>query len=293
MRFHKQFYKGKYSWWRWLIVLALFITPFLSKEILKRFLYPILITTKDSSFKLGLLFFRGAILLFLFLIIFKILHKRNILTLLTRREKFDSLRFLLGFSIWAVLILVVFSIGVILHPDFYTWNFKPQKFFKLAFVVILIAPFLAIFKTLLYQSYVYQFISYICKGRKWFLIIFIILLACLDFFRDGFMTRHVGNIILINFITLNAMLALITYLDEGVEIVMGMRIANIIISFLYITSSIHPIQHDALFLKTSGPNVFLLVYVNSFILYPLFVIILAKIFKWKNWKEKLFNKNIN
>jgi hypothetical protein len=83
---------------------------------------------------------------------------------------------------------------------------------------------------------------------------------------------------------------IVTLLDDGAEIAIGMHAINNIIAALFITANWTVFQTDALYIDTSEPTINFEMFLPVFILYPLAIFIFSKKYKWKNWNEKLFGQ---
>jgi uncharacterized protein len=82
-------------------------------------------------------------------------------------------------------------------------------------------------------------------------------------------------------------------MDESLELALGFHLGNNLMAALLITSDFAALQTDALF-KYKGeqdPNAMLgEMIVSIAITYPIVLLILAKKYKWKEWRAKLTGK---
>ena len=83
---------------------------------------------------------------------------------------------------------------------------------------------------------------------------------------------------------------IVTLMDEGTEIALGLHAANNIVAALFITSSWAAFQTDALYIDTSEPELDLTIYIPVFVVYPILIFILSRKYGWTNWSGKLFGK---
>jgi hypothetical protein len=81
-------------------------------------------------------------------------------------------------------------------------------------------------------------------------------------------------------------------MDEGLELALGFHFGNNLIAAILITSSWSALQTDAVFIDTSEKvsNSGLEILFPVLVIYPIFLLILARKYGWTNWKEKLFGK---
>lgn len=293
MNYIDQIHKGKNDLWRWLLLLGVFFIPFFSKKISLVVINPLIkLVDKDANLQLGVLLFRSVLLLIIFYILFKLLHRRRFITLITGRKKISWYRYFFAFSIWAGLILISFSTSVFYSPEKYIWNFKLYPFLELLFVLLLLVPLYILFNVVLLHGYLYQFFAKVFKGNVLFLIVLIVLISSYNFLQDNFINKNVGYQIIVMYVAINVVTTLSTYLDDGIETILGMRTANTLMGMLYITSSVHPVKQSALFFKLEGPNILLLVYYTALIACPIYLAILSKTYDW-DWSVIFNNKMKN
>lgn len=291
MSFLKQSFKGLNHWSRYAIILGVFLTPFLSGFIKNSIIKPLLpFFNDDASTQFAIKQFKYVLLTALFLILFKIIHKRDYKTLLTARKEFDFLRFWFSFSIWGVLLMLALTTKVILNPDVYEWNFKLVPFFKLFLLLILLLPFRAFFTAIFTNSYILQTLTKVTK-RPWVsLIIAVTLFTALMFVNNKNAIINSNYQLVFYYLMLGLMLYLIVILDEGIEIISGVFLVSMFISRLFITYSTNKTLLDTIFIKQGSRDIILFAYIIPFICCPLFFLILCRVYKWSNWKEKLFEK---
>lgn len=291
MNFLKQSLKGQNNWWKYAIILSVFLTPVLS-GLVKSFIEKPLLSffDNDVSMQFAIKQISYVILIIIFLIMFSFFHKRSYKTLLTSRKGFDFLRFWLSFSVWGVFLMLVFSIKVMLDPSVYEWNFKLLPFLKLLLLSVLLLPFRVFFTATFINSYILQTLTRVFKKPFIALIVSVVLFTLLMYVNNKSMIDASGYQLIFYYLVLGLMIYLITVLDDGIEIITGLFLVSTLISKLFITYSANKIQFDAIFIKEGGKDIILFAYVIPFICCPLFFIFLFKVYKWRDWKEKLFNK---
>lgn len=293
MIFLQQIYKGKTDWWRWLIILIVFATPFfknfLTESFLKQLLpSPFLPENKNTyiAIKLGVY----AVLICAFYVAFKVLHQRDFKTLITSRNKIRWMRFGMGFATWGVFTMVLFSLSVFSTPQAFEWNFRLIPFLKYFFICIALIPFKAFFKPLLLRGYLLQLSTYFFKKPLIGLLVSIVFYTYYMYMGNSEFIKAVGYEILIYYVATAFFIGLIIILDQGMEIVLGMTLVSNLISALFVTSKSFQLQPDSILIKNEGINVFILVYVTVFLAYPMYLILLKKVYKWDDWKQKLYDK---
>jgi uncharacterized protein len=93
---------------------------------------------------------------------------------------------------------------------------------------------------------------------------------------------------LIYYIGTGLFLGLLTLMDDGLELSMGYHAVNNIFAALILTNDWQAFQTDALYIDHSAPTFGWDSLLTIILVQPLLLLIFSKIYKWKNWKEKLF-----
>ena len=104
--------------------------------------------------------------------------------------------------------------------------------------------------------------------------------------------EKLGYILLVYYIGTGFFLAIMTIMDDGLELAIGFHAANNLFTALLVTADWTAFQTHSIFKDTSDPTEagFVDVFAPVFIIFPILLIIFAKIYKWNNWKEKLFGR---
>jgi len=101
---------------------------------------------------------------------------------------------------------------------------------------------------------------------------------------------ELGPIIMIFYIGTGLLLGIMTLMDEGLELALGFHFGNNFLAATLVTMEYAALQTDALYVSTSEESSSLGIILPVLIVYPIFLLILAKKYKWSGWKEKLFGK---
>ena len=102
--------------------------------------------------------------------------------------------------------------------------------------------------------------------------------------------QKLGSILMVVYIETGFFYGIITLMDAGTELSLGLRAANNIFAAFLVTTDWMVFQTDALFIDTSEPSVTWEMFMPVFVLYPLMLVMFSKKYGWKNWKEKLTGK---
>ncbi|MGY0425488.1 MAG: CPBP family glutamic-type intramembrane protease [Polaribacter sp.] len=99
-----------------------------------------------------------------------------------------------------------------------------------------------------------------------------------------------GYITMVFYIGTGLFYGIVTLMDEGTELSLGLHAINNIVAAFFVTTNWSVFQTDALYIDTSEPAVSWDIFLSVFILYPLILWLFSKKYGWKNWKEKLTGK---
>ena len=307
MNYIQQAYKGKNEWYHWVltIVLVFFgwqilgVIPLVMAAAAKsenvaqfsEFAKDNFMTAGiDKNFFLFLMIFTFFVgLLFLFIGI-KYVHKRSITSLVTSRDKIDWKRFFYGFFVWGILAIVMSYVGVLLAPENFIWNFNATPFFILVAISFLFLPFQTSLEELLFRGYFMQGIGVLAKNRWVPLVITSVVFGLLHGANPE--VAKLGQITMIFYIGTGLFYGIVTLMDEGTEIALGLHAINNITAAFFITTDWTVFQTDALFIDTSEPSVTWEMFLPVFVLYPIMLFVFSKKYGWSNWKEKLTGKII-
>ena len=220
----------------------------------------------------------------------KYFHKRTFLSLLTTSKNFRWKRFFTTFSIWWM-IMSVFLLVTFASLDELKWNFIPEKFFVLVLISFLIIPIQTAAEEILFRGYLAQSIFRKTGSIFHTIITTSLFFALMHAFNPEVATLGYG--ILMYYFLTGAFLAIMTVMDDGMELSMGYHAANNVFTAIMITNNWQAFQTDALFIDSSVPSFGIDSLLTLLILQPLMLFIFSKKYKWENWKKILPGKNRN
>ncbi|MGX1025067.1 CPBP family intramembrane glutamic endopeptidase [Psychroflexus sp. MBR-150] len=307
--FIEQAYKGYTDWWRYLVgFFIIFIIWQLGSTIQVFFVFlkllndglsadeilmklsdvSVLMGTLESNFNfflllLGFVFgFAGIIL------VIKLLHHLKLKQLITSREKIDWNRIGLSFGVIAVLISGSILLDYQLSPEDYQYNFELNRFLILALIGITMVPIQTTFEELLFRGYLLQGFGSVFKSRAVALILTSVLFGGLHIANPE--VAKLGYQTLIVYIGTGFFLGIMTLMDEGLELSIGFHAGNNLLTALLLTADWTAFQTHSVFRYLGEPSLVSDVYIPVLVFYPALILMYSKIYKWKNWKQKLFGK---
>lgn len=207
-------------------------------------------------------------------------HGKTLTSVLTGFSKFRYKRFVLGFSIWAVLVVVGVLAEFYLAPENVVIDFDPKGFFISVLIMILFMPIQTGIEELIFRGYLIQGLSQVFKNG----IVPLILTTTL--FGLAHMTnpevKQYGWLIMFPYYTVFALfLGTLTLLDEGLELAFGIHFANNLVSSIMVSSPHSALKTYSIFqAKTEDPYSELIVW---FIMATITFLILWRTYKWKQF----------
>lgn len=296
--FIEQAYKGNATWWRVVITALMtmgifivnFIAYFFMTDEQMKAAYDLM---KDIPNNLSL-FINLLPFVFLLGMLFLLVHflnERSVLTLTTSRAKVDFKRIFFSFGLIVFISVVSFILSYKMDSSNIIWNFHPIKFTLLFIISIILFPFQIGLEEYLFRGYLMQQIGIVVKNR-WFPLLVTSVIFGL-FHSANPEVAEMGFGVMVFYIGTGLLLGIMTLMDESLELALGFHLGNNLMAALLLTSDFSALQTDALF-RYSGventANTLNEMIVSIAITYPIILFILAKKYKWSNWKEKLTGK---
>ena len=299
-----QAFKSLHEWWRYLVGLIIIVIaviigqiPFTAAVMIKAFKNGDNIFQLDEQNMMSLL--EPNLNLFLMLLSFaiglvgvfmvaKYLHQQSLIQLTTSRPKIDWKRFWFIFILWGIISSSFVLIDYFTSPEDYIINFQLVPFIILCVIAILFVPLQTSFEEYLFRGYLMQGIGVILKN-KWAPLL-------LTSFTFGMLhianpeVDKLGNMIMVYYIGTGLFLGIMTLMDEGLELSLGFHAANNLFTALLVTADWTAFQTHSILKDMSDPTQagFVDIFMPVFIVFPIILLILAKKYKWTNWKDKLF-----
>ncbi len=212
----------------------------------------------------------------------KYFHRRSFKSIITTSSSFRWKRFFTTFLIWWVVMSLFIYFSYQFSPEL-KWNFVWSNFWPLLLVSFIMIPIQTTAEELFFRGYLAQ--AFFQKTGSVFhsIILTSILFACMHAFNPEVTTLGYG--ILVYYFMTAVFLAIMSVMDEGLELSMGYHAANNVFTAIIITNNWQAFQTDAVFIDTSKPSFGFDSIITLIIIQPLLLLVLSKIYKWKNWKR--------
>ncbi|MEZ4773075.1 MAG: type II CAAX endopeptidase family protein [Bacteroidia bacterium] len=215
----------------------------------------------------------------------KYIHNRPFLSLISPLDQIDWKRLFVAMGFWFLLMVGFEVVAYLTEPENYTWTFNAATFFPSLLVVLLLIPLQTSLEELVFRGYLLQGFGLWFK-RPWATV----LLSSVLFGLMHIANPEIGEFgygILLYYIGFGVIMAVITVMDERMEIALGVHAGNNIYGATVVTFSGSALQTPTLF--TIGEYHVGLMVVVSLIASAIFIIIMMRKYDWKDW-GKLFEK---
>lgn len=225
-------------------------------------------------------------LLGLFIII-KTLHKQTIKSVTTSRKKIDWKRIWFAFFFWGIVSSTLVFVDYFSNPENYVNNFELNRFLILAAIAILLVPIQTSLEEYIFRGYLMQGFGTLAKNRWFPLLLTSLIFGLLHIANPE--VEKLGYSIMVYYIGTGLFLGIITLMDEGMELALGFHAANNLFTALLVTADWTVFQTHSIFKDVSDPKLeFIDLVLPVFVIFPILIFTFGKVYKWNNWKEKLF-----
>ena len=210
-------------------------------------------------------------------------HKRAFVSLISAVNKINWPKLLYAGGLWLVLGILFEFVAYGLEPENYRFTFEPMRFFPTLLVALIIIPLQASMEELLFRGYLLQGLGTATR-RGWIAILITAI---------GFGLLHGANpeiekfgpLMFLYYIGFGVMMGAITWMDEGLELALGIHAANNVYGTVAVTFPSSALQTPALF--TMQEYHVGLMTMGWLLISVIFVILVARKYQWGSWK-KLF-----
>jgi uncharacterized protein len=200
---------------------------------------------KNFGFILLILMFVGA-LLALWMVV-KYLHQKRFIDLITADRPVRYQKILFGFGLWMVLTLFLEGVNYWVDPSNYTFRWVGLSYFVLLAISLLFLPIQTSFEELFFRGYIMQGLTYFTK-HKWVAILGSSIFFGLVHGTNPEVEEYGFWTLQSYYIVAGLFLAVITVLDDGLELALGVHAATNIAGATLFTYKGSVLQTDSLFI---------------------------------------------
>ena len=218
----------------------------------------------------------------------KIVHRQSITSLTTSRPKVDWSRIFFSFGLWSAFTIIVTLIGYFAEPESFVINFKPIPFLIFLAIAIVLVPLQTSFEEYFFRGYMMQYLGVVTNSRLVPFLVTSILFGLMHFANPE--VEKLGYITMVYYIGTGFFLAILTLMDDGLELSLGFHAANNLVGALLITSDWTVFQTHSILKDVSEASAGFDIVLPVVIIFPILLFIFSKKYNWSNWKEKLTGK---
>ncbi|MGZ3901719.1 MAG: CPBP family glutamic-type intramembrane protease [Bacteroidia bacterium] len=213
-------------------------------------------------------------------IVVKRVHKKPILSIITAYSKLRYKRFFTAFGVWGALLIISVIVAYQVDPSGVSLQFKPAEFLILVLVCVFLMPVQTSTEEILIRGYLMQGLALTFKNGIIPLLITSLLFGFLH--MENPEAKTFGWQLMLPYYSLFGLfLGLLTLLDEGLELALGIHCANNLISSLLVTSPNGVLKTDAIFLVTKEDPLMELILWAC--MASVTFVIFWLIYRWKNF----------
>ena len=217
-----------------------------------------------------------------------LVHQQSITSLTTSRKRIDWKRIFFAFGLWSVITIVLTGIDIYFSPEDYVLNFGLMKFIPLAIIAILLIPLQTGSEEYLFRGHMMQGLGLAVRNRWLPLVVTSTLFGLMHIANPE--VEKLGYSLLIYYIGTGFFLGILTLMDEGLELALGFHAANNLITALLVTADWTAFQTNSIYKDVSEPALGWDAIMPVFVVFPILLLIFSKVYKWKNWKDRLFGR---
>ena len=220
--------------------------------------------------------------------ILKKLHQQDMRIVATSRDSIDWSRVFFSFAIWGFLSSVIILSGYIISPEDYEINFKLTPFLILACIAVILIPLQTSFEEYLFRGYLMQGFAGLFRNRWAPLFMTSIIFGCLHLANPE--VDKLGYNLVWWYMGTGFVLGIMTLMDEGIELALGVHASNNLFAALLVTADWTVFQTESILKYTGEPSLSKELIFSFIIFYPLLLFIFYKKYKWSDFKSSLFGK---
>ena len=162
---------------------------------------------------------------------FKMLHKRERMTLISGEKTFRKSYFFWGTLIYALFTILIPVFDMITAPDSYTVNSPDSQFYLLLSLAVVLTPFQTGCEELIFRGYLMQGFGLCTKSKFWALIITSVMFGLLHSLNNEVIEYGFWKAIPI-YVMVGLQLGFFAILCDGIEFSWGIHFINNLICFV-------------------------------------------------------------
>ena len=232
----------------------------------------------SNNLGLALMIFSFVGIFLVFALLIKPFHRRTVLETINGRNYLRKERIRMGILVWGIILLLNLIFTLLLAKEGeIEMQFNLAKFIPLLLIVVLLLPFQTTVEELLFRGYLTQGIATRTKSR-WAALVIVSLLFGLMHIANPEVKEFGFWLSMPQYILMGLFLGIISILDDGIELAIGIHFINNAFGALFTTHASSVLQTDAVFKfnKVDPKSELILLAISGTIA----LVVLAKIYKW-------------
>ncbi len=239
----------------------------------------------EPNLNLFLLLFSYVVALGGVYFVVRFLHHQTFKSIITGRKQIDWKRVLFSFLLWSLFTVVSTLVTYYLNPSDFEINFQLVPFLILLVIATLLIPIQTTVEELVFRGYLMQGFANLAQNKWLPLLATSVIFGLLHLSNPE--VSKLGNIIMVYYIGTGLLLAVMTLMDDGMELALGFHAANNLVGALLITSDWSAFQTYSIFKDVSEPEAGFDIIFPVIVIYPLILLIFGYKYKWSDWVRKL------
>jgi membrane protease YdiL (CAAX protease family) len=207
-------------------------------------------------------------------------HFKRFTAIFTGRRQLDWGRVGFGFLLWIGLTAGFELISYSLLPEAYSLSFEPKQFGILLLIALTLLPIQTTVEEAVFRGYLMQGLGLATHSRWIALVLTSVLFGALHF-ANLEVTEFGLGVMMVYYISIGGVLGLVTLMDEGTELAIGLHAATNMYSATIVGYAGASMQTPALF-RIDQLNAPLMLAV-SLVASGLFIWIAARKYGWQDW----------
>lgn len=233
-----------------------------------------------------LLIFPFIVGLYAVIVLLKPMHKRTFQEVINGTNQIRWKRFFSGAYIWIGLMTVYLAVFYLANPANFTVSFNPQSFFVLILISVSLIPFQTTFEELIFRGYLSQGLAAWTRNRWVVLIIPALIFGLLHSFNPE--VKEFGFwLTMPQYWLFGLLFGILTILDDGIEIAMGVHAANNVFTSIMVTHKSSVLQTPALLTQQKIDPVS-----DTLLLLLLGVVLFVILYRKYKWNFSVLNKKV-
>jgi membrane protease YdiL (CAAX protease family) len=210
-------------------------------------------------------------------LLFKPLHKRSFKQIINGTDTVRWNRFFFGVICWGIISAIYLFGDFFLNPNNYVLNFSVSAFIPLVIISVLLIPIQTTFEEVLFRGYLTQGVAAWTKSRWAAILLPATLFGLMHSFNPEI--KEFGFWLAIpQYIIYGLVFGLITILDDGIELALGVHAINNVFTSIFVTYKASALQTPALFVQQKVDPV--KETIALIIISLIFITILSYKYKW-------------